>query len=179
MQLIDGPGDTIDQILAGPLESSTAGERLLNARWRVTVNQAVDVVVATVTGDPAHHCLEDLARAYFAAARVVKPGGSIVLLTEAAPKLGPGFDLFRRHDDPSLALRILQQEKTSDLVAGYMWATAANQARLYLLSSLPSDVAEELFTIPLQNAQQWQKLLTGQATCLVLSDAHKTLAVIA
>ena len=177
VQVIEGAGDDIQHILAGPLESSTAAEHLLNGRWRVMVDRSVDVVIASVSGDPARHTIDDLARAFFAAARVVKLGGAIVLLSEVAPSLGRGFEIFRQHDDPSLALRILTQEKTSDLSAGFMWATAANQARLYLLSGLPSDVAEEIFTIPLASAQQAQKLLSAQQ-CLFLPDAHKTLALL-
>ena len=178
VQVIEGSGDSIDKIIAGPLDSSVAGERLLNARWRISVDQPADVVVASITGSPARLGIDDLARAFFAASRVVKTNGCIVLLTDLAPPLGRGFEIFRQHEDPSLALRMLNQEKTSDLPGGFMWATAANQARLYLLSGLANDVAEELFTVPLQNPQQVQKLLTDQATCLFLPDAHKSLAVL-
>ena len=59
-----------------------------------------------------------------------------------------------------------------------MWATAADQARLYLLSGLPNEISEELFAIPMQNAEQAQKLLTANATCALLPDAHRTLAVL-
>ncbi len=177
VQVIPGAGDAVSGILAGPLESSGAGRALLDARWRVEFDRPADVVIAgtsgTLTGGIA-----DLARAYFAAARVVKPGGSIVVLSEIAPPLGPSFELFRRHDEPAAALRLLMQEKPSDLAAGYMWATAAEQARLYLLSGLAQDVAEELYTIPLQNAAQVQKLLTQNASCILLEDAQRTLAVL-
>ena len=50
-------------------------------------------------------------------------------------------------DDPDLVLSVLMEEKPADLTAALMWATAANQARLYLLSGLASDVSEEMFTI--------------------------------
>ena len=76
------------------------------------------------------------------------------------------------------ALQQLLEEKPADLTAGYQWATAANQARLYLLSGLSSEIAEELYTTPLQHAEQAQKLLTDSATCLLLPDAHRTLAVL-
>jgi nickel-dependent lactate racemase len=178
VQLIEGTGDGLAHVVAGPLESSDAGQRLLDARWRVSFAQATDVVIASITGDPARQTLDDLARAYFSAARIVKPSGSIVLLTEIAPALGPGFETFRRHDDSAVALRVLMHEKPSDLAAAFMWATAANQARLYLLSGLASDVAEEIFTIPMQHAAQAQRLLTEEATCALLPDAHKALAVL-
>lgn len=178
VQVIEGAGDGIANIMAGPLESSDAGQRLLDARWRVEFDRAADVVIASITGDPARLSCEDLARAFHAAARVVQPGGSIVLLTEAAPALGPGVELLRHHEDPALVQQILLEEKPSDLTAAYLWATAALQARLYLLSGLAGDIAEELFTIPLEHAGQAQKLLTERATCILLPDAHRTLAIV-
>jgi nickel-dependent lactate racemase len=178
VQIIEGTGDGIANILCGALESSSAGENLLNARWRVEFEQAADVVVASIVGNAALHSIDDLARAFFAAARIVKPGSSIVLLTDITPKLGPAFDFFRQQDDPSLVQQLLLEEKPRDLTIGYQWTTAAMQARLYLLSGLTGEIAEELFTIPLQHAEQTQKLLTDQATCVLLPDAHKTLAVL-
>jgi len=175
VQVIPGAGGALSGILAGPLESSNAGRALLDARWRVEFERPAAVVIAGIS---AGQTIDDLARAYFAAARVVKPGGSIVVLSETTPQLGPSFELFRRQEEPAGALRLLMEEKPSDLAAGYMWATAAEQAKLYLLSGLADEVAEELYTIPLQNAAQAQKLLTASASCIALADAHRTLAVL-
>jgi nickel-dependent lactate racemase len=177
VQIIEGSGDGIANILTGPLDSSDAGQQLLDARWRVTCARPADVVIAGVTGD--HLTLDDLARAFFAAGRVVRPGGSIVVLSEIAPALGPGFERFRRHDDPALALGILMSEKPPDLAAASLWARAAEQAKLYLLSGLAADVAEELFAIPMERAEQARRLLGPDKTVTLLPDAHRTLAVLA
>jgi nickel-dependent lactate racemase len=176
VQVVEGSADGIANILCGPLESSDAGLDLLDARWRVEFERAVDVVIAGVSGAQAG--VEALARAFFAAARIVRPGGNIVVLSDITPSLGPGFDLLRRCDDPAFALPLLMQEKPPDLAVAYQWAIAATQAKLYLLSGLAGDVAEELFTIPLQHAEQAQKLLSGDATCALLPDADRTLAVL-
>lgn len=175
VHIIEGSGDGIAHVLAGPLESSDAGRQLLNARWRIAFDRAADVVIASVTGSATS---EDLARAFLSASRVVRSGGSIALLSEGTPSLGPAMAQFRRHEDPGLLLNVLYQEKPIDLTTGYQWATAAQHARLYLLSGLQEDVAEELFTIPMQHAGQVQRLLTPDATCILLADAHKSLAVV-
>jgi hypothetical protein len=107
---------------------------------------------------------------------VVSPGGSIVLLTDAEPALGPAAALLRRKDDASQALKLLEKESPDDLEAGFLWASAAQRAKLYLLSRLPIEVAEELFTTPLENVGQAQRLLKG--TTVVLPDAHQTMAVV-
>jgi nickel-dependent lactate racemase len=177
IQVIDGPGDAIDTLLCGPLASMSAGERALDECWRVTADRCVDVVIASISGDPTRHTSADFARAFHAAAQLVKPGGSIVLLTEAAPSLSPGLESFRQYDDPGEALSILVKQNPPDLAVCSMWATAANQAKLYLLSGIQSDIAEELFTIPLQSAAQVRNLLKDFASCVLLPDAHKMFAV--
>jgi nickel-dependent lactate racemase len=179
VQVIEGADGDVAHVLGGMVQSSGEGQRLLDARWRVTVDRVAEVVVATLGGDPARQTAEDLARAFFTAARVVRPGGRIVLLTEAAPELGPGFELMRRADDPAAALGRLLKERPADLPAAFMWATAAHQARLCLLSGLPADVVEELFATPLAQPEEVQRLLAGGASCILLPDAHKILAVLA
>ncbi len=178
VQVIEGSDSDILHVVGGPVESSGHGQQLLDARWRVEVDRPADVVIATLEGDPGQHSVDDFARAFLCASRVVSPGGKVVLLTEAAPPQGPSFDLFRRLDDPVAALEALEHERPADHATGFMWASAAVQAKLYLLSGLPDDVVEELYATPLEHARQVEKLLAGGATYLYLPDAHKTLAVL-
>jgi hypothetical protein len=56
------------------------------------------------------------------------------------------------------------------------WARATDRAQVYLLSELSTEVAEELFTTPLESPTQVQKLLRNGGTCVLLDDAHKTMA---
>jgi nickel-dependent lactate racemase len=178
VQVIEGTDSEVLHVLGGTTESSGKGQRLHDARWRVVVAQQADVVLAGIGGDLSRHTFDDLARAFFCAARVVKPSGRIVLLTEANPSLGRAAEVLRRHDDPMDALKTLLQEKPPDLAAGFQWATAAEKAKLHLLCRLPSDIAEELFVVPLAQAQNVGKLLPEGTSCLFLPDAHKTLAVL-
>ncbi|HZT83118.1 MAG TPA: lactate racemase domain-containing protein, partial [Gemmataceae bacterium] len=158
VQVIEGAGDEIAHVLAGLTDTSGEGRRLLDARWREAVEQQPDTVVATVTGDPARHGFADLARAAACAARVVRADGTIVVLSEVTPQLGEAAELLRRADDPAAALAMLKQAGSADRVAAYEWAWAARQARVFLLSGLPDDTAEELFAVPLGHAGQVQRL---------------------
>ena len=174
VQVIEGSKDSVSSVVCGPLDSSKHGQRMLDGRWRVEVEQAPDVVLASITRPDA--TFEDLARAFACAARVVKPGGVVVLLTDANPTLSPSTALLRRMEDASDALKHLLRDQPDDLVGGFLWCQAAVQARLFLLSGLEDDVVEELFCTPLQQAEQALKLMQGQK-CLLLPDADKTLAV--
>src|SRR6516165_7101256 len=172
VQIIESADGEIIHVLAGPVETSAEGQRLLDERWRVEVDAPADIVLAGVGGDPACHGFDDLSRAFACAARVAKPQGKIVVLSAAKPVLGKEADWLRQADDPSTVLHVLRQHKAPDLQSVFLWASAAQQANLYLLSKLPSELAEELFTLPLDNADQVQRLVAGQGSCLVLPDAH-------
>jgi nickel-dependent lactate racemase len=176
VQVIEGSDGDVAHVVGGPVESTEEGQRLLDARWRVEVDRYADVAVASMTGDPRRHGADDFARAFFAASRVVRPGGTVVLLTEAAPELGPALRMLRDNDEPAAALTDLFAEKPADLATGFMWSSAAGHAHLYLLSGLADDVVEELFATPLEDAAQVQRLLARDAMCVFLPDAHKTLA---
>jgi nickel-dependent lactate racemase len=177
VQVIAGPGDAVAHVVAGPADSSREGERLLDACWRRSVPRRADVVVATLSGDPAQHTFADLASAALAAARVVQPDGRIVLLSRSRPNLGPGADLLRSRDDPRSALAALQRHPGPDQAPAVQWAQAAQQARLYLLSELPDGTVEELFATPLGRPEQVQRLV-AEGNCLFLEDAHKAMAVV-
>jgi nickel-dependent lactate racemase len=177
VQVIEGSGAEVSQVLAGPLESSREGQQLLDARWRIEVEQAADTVIASLGGDPAAHRFEDLARAAACAARVVKPGGCIILLSGGEPALGEGAEHMRRLEDAGEALRMLLKHQTADQAAVFQWASAARHAKLYLYSRLAGEVVEELFAVPIDAPGQVQRLLGG-GSCLILADSHKTMAVV-
>ena len=178
VNVIDGWGDDLTHIVAGTAEAGKESIRLLNARWRTRVDQRVDLVVAGISGDPARHSFASMAAAVNCAARVLKPRGRIVLLTEAAPQLLEGAELLRHCDDPGKALEQLQEGHPLDMAAAFQWASAAQEFNIYLLSRMPSETVEELFATPLDRAGQVQKLILPGQLCLFLADAHKALAVL-
>jgi hypothetical protein len=99
------------------------------------------------------------------------------LLTDAEPALGPGSAVLRGADDPAQALGLMRQHKAGAGAGEFQWASAAKQAKIYLLSRLSGEIAEELFTVPLDHAGQVQRLV-GEGSCLVIADAHRTMAAV-
>jgi hypothetical protein len=47
-----------------------------------------------------------------------------------------------------------------------------------LLSGLPSETAEGLFTTPIEHARQVQRLIDAGGSCLILPEAHKLLVTV-
>jgi nickel-dependent lactate racemase len=177
VQVIEGAGEAVAHVLAGLADTSGEGQRRLDAHWRGIVARRAETVVAGVSGDPARHGFADLAAGLAAAARVVKPNGHIVLLSQGTPTLPAAADLLRQAESPAQGLDLLRRHKPAGMTAAFQWAHAVQKARVYLLSGLPAETAEELFATPLDHAGQVQRLLDGGGSFLVLPDAHKTLAV--
>jgi nickel-dependent lactate racemase len=177
LHLVEGAADTFTYVVGGLVETGDEALRLLNARWRLSAERLADTVVAGIRGNPDRHDFTALSQALACAARVVKPQGRIVLLTQAAPTLGPGSQLLRDAEEPGEALRLLRGQVPPDMGAAFQWASAAQRATVYLLSRLPAETAEELFTVPLEHAGQVQRLIDRADSCLFLADADKTLAV--
>jgi nickel-dependent lactate racemase len=178
VQVVEGAGDDIAHVVAGPVDTSEEGLRLYEARWRQTAAALADTVVATLSGDPRRHEFADLARALAHAAHAVQPEGRIILLSEALPRLGPGAELLSQSDDPGRALEMLRQAHAPDRAAAAQWAGAVRRAQVYLLSGLPETTAEELFVTPMEHPGQLQRLVRGAGSYLLLEDADKALPAV-
>src|SRR5690606_38066528 len=137
-----------------------------------------ETVFASLSGASDRHRFADLAAAAACAARVVVPGGRIVLLSEAEGELGPGCELIARADDPAQAVAALERAASVETAAALLWARAASHARLSLLSGLDSAAVEGIFAAPLRDADQARRLAGEGASLLVLEDGHRLLAVV-
>jgi nickel-dependent lactate racemase len=177
VQVIEAAGDHVAHVLAGTTDASREGQRVQDASWRRRVPQAAEFVIAGVSGDPSHHSFSTLATALANAARVVQPGGRIVLLTRANPKLGPETQRLRNADEPQEVLQGLRGKQTLELVPIFQWANAASLAQINLLSGVADETVEELFATPLHHAYEVQRLLDAGGTCVFLPEAHKMRAV--
>ncbi len=178
IQVIEGSGSEILHVLGGPVETSREGQKLLDARWHVELASSAELVVASIAGDPARQQFRELARAWACAARVVAPGGRIVLLTTSHADPGAAADPLREAASAAAALRRIERDKTADQHDAFCWASAADRAKLYLLSRWDGEVVEEMFTFPLDHAGQVQRLIGAAESCAILPDAHKTRAVV-
>ncbi len=173
VQVIEGAGDAVQEIIAGLAATTPAGIERFKEHWQATVNEEADTVIAVLGGNPERIRFIDLATAAAGAARVCARGGRIALLTQAAPFLDSGAQLLRQLDGPDQAARQLAQHRPEDWVACRMWADVAQHYSLFLASGYPDAVAEELFATPLHDAVELQRLIDSGNRVLVIPDAHK------
>ena len=173
IQIIEGEGDTIQDVVAGLLPSSEEGQRRQDARWKFAIADRADAAIATISGDPARLTFLDLAKAAACAARAVNRGGRIALLTEACPILGEAAEWIRKVDEPRIPGQLLAREKPADWAACKLWCAAARHASLFLASRYRDELVEELFATPLKSASEVERLIDSAGSVLVIPDAHK------
>ena len=178
VQVIEGAGGTAQEVVAGLLDSGAEGVRRQDARWRGTVAAEPDLVIATVSGEAGRVTFLDLAKAAACGARVVKKGGRVVALTDAAPALGEGAELLRRQDGPQRAYKRLAALKPADWAAAHLWAYAAKRASLVLASGYEDEVAEELWATPIAKPSELQRLVDAADAVLVVPDAHRSMVTV-
>ncbi|VTS00091.1 Uncharacterized protein OS=Singulisphaera acidiphila (strain ATCC BAA-1392 / DSM 18658 / VKM B-2454 / MOB10) GN=Sinac_5083 PE=4 SV=1: DUF2088 [Gemmata massiliana] len=178
IQVIEGADDTVQDVVAGLFDSGAEGIRRQDARWRGAIEEEVDTVIASISGEPGTVTFSDLAKAAATAARAVKKGGRIALLTTAAPDLGPGVELLRKLDSPTGAKKLLAREKPEDWAAASLWVYAAKSASLFLASDYPDSAAEELFATPIRTPSEVQRLVDMGGTVLLIPDAHKAMITV-
>ena len=172
VQVIEGSGDGLQEVVAGLFDSCDEGRRRQDARWKCSIAEKADTVIATISGDPSRVTFRDLARAAACAARVVKKGGRVALLTEAAPILGEAAEFIRRLDDPK-SPDLKHAKDKPDWASCKLWCRVASYASLFLASGYPDELAEELFTTPFRSPSELQRLVDAGGTVLVIPDAHK------
>jgi nickel-dependent lactate racemase len=175
VQVIEGAGDAIHEVVATLPNTSQEGIRRQNARWRGEATERADLVIAAISGDPSRISFEDLAYALNTCSRVVQTGGRVALLTTASPVMREGAELIRSVDDLDQVAKILRKRKPDDWSAAAQWLEAAQSGHLFLASAWPDEVVEELFATPFHQVEELQKLIDQAKSVLIIPDAHKTM----
>lgn len=182
LQVIEGSGNDILHIIGGSLGSVHHAHKLLDAAWHVVADEPADLVIASISGTTEGATIEgdfdDLAHAALNASRLVRPSGRLVVLTDIDPSLGPSMEIVRRFEDPAEARKAILAEKPPDAEVGTIWAHVAQTTKIYLLSRLPLETAEELYATPLDRPEQAQKLIAAAGSVAVIPDAHRTLVTV-
>jgi nickel-dependent lactate racemase len=174
VQVIEGPGDEIAEVISGLADTTADGTERQDARWKVEIPELADTVVVALSGDPIRHDFAALAKAAACGARIVKPGGSIIILSEAEPDLGDATDVLRRSDDPPEAVGFLLREKPVGAAAAIQWCWAAERGKIYLASEIRPTTVEEMFATPLTGPKDVQRLLESPGRTVIVPDAHKS-----
>ncbi len=174
IQVIPAAQGGVAEILAGSIESVfRKGRETLSERWTVSLPDRVETVVVAVDEDAGGHGWNQIAAALAVAKRLVVRDGRMIVLSQLAQSPGEGLEILRRAEEPRNAFRPLRQIGPADLVAATQFAQAVDWGRVYLLSRLDSDLVEDLFCVPIENAAEVSRLLAAdEESCVFVGSAQ-------
>jgi nickel-dependent lactate racemase len=133
----------ITGVFAGDLiESHREGWQFVKKSAMQPVDQLFDIVVSTNSGYPLDLNLYQAVKGMSAAARIVKPGGTIILAAECSTGIpsGSAFDsLLRKAQSSEDILRLIAEETYPEQWQAQIQALIQRTARVYLYSSLSED----------------------------------------
>ena len=173
VQILEGPNDTVAEVLFGLPPSTSDGEERQIARWerRVTSDDA-DLAVVTISGSKRVN-FADLSAAIQSARDLLAPDAPIVLLCDVAPELdGEAQRVVRADNAAEAAKSLVAAVGEGNNLAALQWSLAANNHPIFLCSAWPDNTVEELFASPLHSADEVQKLIDHAQRVAIIADAH-------
>ena len=142
--------------------------------WGFHPDSTAELVVAGIGSAGRVAGIDDVARGLSAAAKLVNPGGKIVLLSAAEGPLGLSVrrlieaEMSGRRSSPLKGL-----EAESDYATASMIAKATAWADVYMLSRFEQDDVEGLGMIPLDQPREAARLAGLSRSCMVISQAER------
>jgi hypothetical protein len=169
------------EVVAG-LESAvrTEGSLAVDRAWSFAAGMRAEAVVAGIGRPGFPTRIEDLGEGLATAARLVRRGGKIVILSRADGPLGPAVRRLIDLDDPRAGLAALRgHEADPDYATARSLASALAWADVYLHSALDPDEVESLSMIPLARPEEARRLVSTSSSSLVVSRANLVRAQVA
>lgn len=166
VQLVIGPGDSIQAVLAGDRRSVLkAAKQQLAKAWEVKTDQSADLVVATIESHVTEQTWDDFARALINADRCSKVSAPIVICTELNRNPPRETRAILVNPEPSA------ERKSASLVTQMQRIIAEHP--VFLASNLPQATVEEIGLGHLSATEPLQRMCEKSSQGLFLRDAHK------
>jgi len=174
VQVIPGPDDSVLNVLAGDCNAvASRGKALCESAWRFKIPARASMVLATIDGGPQQQTWENFVRALIAASRAVEDDGVIVICSEV------------NRVAPPVASRIgtasndLDEEQSLDApgIADAVISELCEQARVFLLSGLSSDLVEDLGIAYVEKPEEVIRLSRQHDSCILVSSAQYAVLV--
>jgi nickel-dependent lactate racemase len=175
------PGSTgIVQAVAGRETAvRDLGLDALDRHWQFRAASRADLVVVGIGQPGVPTTLEMLAAGLLTATRLVRHGGKIVVLSRASGTIGPALKGLCSLDDPrEAATRLRGHETDDDYLVARDLAHALAWADIFLLSTLPEQLVQDLFLVALDSPEQARRLVAKSGSCSFVSQAELTWPVL-
>jgi len=174
LHIIRGAGGRIARVVGGLADSFITARAACETEWRAEVKERADVVIAELGRNNVTLTADDFAAAAANAGRIARPGGTIALVSGAAPVLGSAWQSLRGTDSITVARAAIRKMKAPDGPSAKTWLRAVGEFRVLVLSGWPAPMVEELFATPVADFSQQQRVVDASVRVAVLNDAERT-----
>lgn len=175
----------ITGVFAGNLiEAHRAGTEFVRSTAMQPVNQLFDIVITSNSGYPLDMNLYQGVKGMSAAARIVKPGGLILIAcecSEGVPNGSPFDRLLRETSSPEEILALLMQPgfQRAEQWQAQIQSLISKRARILLYSNLPPEIVRAAHLTPCDNVsvavEQEVKRVGDNARIAVLPQGPLTI----
>jgi nickel-dependent lactate racemase len=173
IQIVIGRRNEVVNILAGHgPDVQRAAQRVLEGFWKRTPSRRSDLVVAVISGEPDRQGFHELGAALVSAAKLVREGGRIVVLSAIDAVPGTTLRAAQELKDPVKVLDFVRRNRGDDAVSTWQIAQSCQHARVCLKSRLSDDLVEDLGMTPIASAAEVQRLVNHSASCVILNEAQ-------
>jgi hypothetical protein len=173
VQVLEGPNDSVAEVLFGLPPSTSTGEERQIALWerRVSSDDA-DLAVVTISGTK-QVSFADVSAAIQSARDLLAPDAPIVLLCDVAPELdGEAQRIVRADNAEEAAKSLVAVAGEGNNLAALQWTLAANNHPIFIRSKWPDNTVEDLFASPIQTVEEVQKLIDQSNRVVLIPNAH-------
>lgn len=176
VQAVPGSGGMVAAVFAGePGAVAEAASKKYCEVWRHPVDDAGDLVIATVTGSVRDQSWENICRALLAADEVLEPGGAIAICSELTESPGPSLRRLSHNSDYERLERKLESDALADSRTAFTVCRALQRGPVYLHSQLDAGLVESLGFAPIASDAELLRLAKSYRRPIVLEDAHRLL----
>jgi nickel-dependent lactate racemase len=179
VQLIPASGDQLLQVLSGAIEPvSQLGREMAKRAWEFVVDRRADVVVAGLPGGHDQQTWENIARALFAASRIVRDDGAIAICCDLQEHPGPAMRHLLGCEDLDEARLELSSSTQYDARWADLVANTLQSVRVYLLSRLAPEIVEEMGMAPITDPHHVSNLCRRARHCLLLENSQHAIPLL-
>ena len=170
VQLVPGPSGAAAVFAGLATAVQAAGTQLLERCWAARPARRAELAVISVSA-AVPSAWSVLGEALEKVVPWVEDGGRIAVIADLPLPSGPAVEIVRRSRDPQDAAVVLRRHPLVDGMDMLRLLEASQHARVFLLSGLPGEIAEELGFFQLANADELQRLVEQSRSCVVLPNA--------
>lgn len=172
-QIVPGRGDDVLHVVTGQANDviKEAAQRY-EAAWLHSIPEKAGLTIAAIDGDEDQQTWDNFARGLDAAMQATSEGGALILLSNLEAPIGPALALLAGNERDELLKKHLEQAHSPDAQTAALLAEARERFDVFLMTSLPPGMMEELGVAEISDPGEIARLAKRYSSVLLLGSAQ-------